>query len=824
MSLFTPKQMAKIQDIAAHSKLRETNKVTYKKSTGSDLQRISEEVKAYFKDSQAILITTKEQLHEYVDNVIKAGIAGIDTETTGLDRIKDTLVGASLYYPGGVECYIPMKHLVPIFDEPYSNQLTYQEVGEEFERIRQAKVKLIFANADFDLSMIYKDLKVDFNDNFYYDVILAWRVLKENEKDNALKVLYMKYVLKGDTKNAKKFSDFFTPELFPYAKPEVAALYAANDAKITYELFIWQLPYTLPDDPKCQKNHLEKLGKIIWGLEFPLVPVMQNLHRVGIYYDKVTGQVLVQRYHAMLEKEMQKLAGMIDRLLAQSVITTTTKRPFTCGADFSPTSPPQVQYVIYDLLHVPEGRDGRSTSKEVLAEINDPVVKQILAVRSLKTNINSFVDKLPRIVAKDKRIHPTFKSIGADCITGNSIVITPNGFYDIQDLCKEAESAPGEMIDKNIDILNKDCKTETTSGVIYFHNETTVKVTLENGMVIEGTPHHPIVVINSDDTENFKTLETLITEDKVKLPLNYANILDNVEYQYDDNNIKVDENYAFNLGENYKNDAYESPQIPDYIYKSPLTVINAYIRGLSKTSSYFYQRKGTKYAFTLTNFTLNTEDKNFIAVALLSQGIVSDITTGTLALSTLNYFRYAMLIGINEHSQASKYKDPKAEEYEQEVWNEFVNSKDTSLFYTTSKVIRIEESKNDVYDLSVPETHSFIANGVVNHNTGRMSSAFPNLQNIPSKHTDIRHSFRATPEQEQKLESENLEFEIAKYWYLTTIDGRDIEAKDAGNCTENDVFSLSQDDTRAQTKVVVDHIEDISNDNSKIKIVFREVM
>ena len=105
-----------------------------------------------------------------------------------------------------------------------------------------------------------------------------------------------------------------------------------------------------------------------------------------------------------------------------------------------------------------------------------------------------------------------------------------------------------------------------------------------------------------------------------------------------------------------------------------------------------------------------------------------------------------------------------------------------------------------------------------------MSSAFPNLQNIPSKHTDIRHSFRATPEQEQKLESENLEFEIAKYWYLTTTDGRDIEAKDAGNCTENDIFSLSQDDTRAQTKVVVDHVEDIPDDNSKIKIVFREVM
>ena len=84
--------------------------------------------------------------------------------------------------------------------------------------------------------MIYKDFKVDTIPAFYYDVILAWRCIQENEKDNTLKGLYAKYVKEGKV-DPQKFSDFFPVKLFPYCKPEIAALYAANDARITYELF-----------------------------------------------------------------------------------------------------------------------------------------------------------------------------------------------------------------------------------------------------------------------------------------------------------------------------------------------------------------------------------------------------------------------------------------------------------------------------------------------------------------------------------------------------------------------------------------------------------
>lgn len=424
MKLFSQADIEKINKVAAKSK--ETSappKATKGKSINTELNAITEKVLNYFKDSDAILITSVEQLHEYVDKFIEAGIGSIDTETTGLDRIRDTIVGSSLYYPGGVECYIPNTHLIPIFDEPYKNQLTYEQVGAEFQRIVDAKCKVIFANADFDLSMIYKDYKVDMCDVCYYDVILAWRCLKENEKDNALKVLYNKYVLKGKG-DPMKFNDFFSPALFPYCKPEVAKLYAAHDAKITYELYEWQLPYTMKDHPRCKKNHLESIADLIWNVEFPLIKVCQMLHRRGVYIDQNVVKVLQKRYHAAHDAEIVKLQQLVQEVIDNTSYSSSTRRPFNTGKDFNEASPVHVKYLLYTMMGVAAGKNGQSTDKEVLKAVNHPVTNQILKVRGLSKLLNTYVDKLPKVVAPDGKIHARFNSVGAD--TGRMSSADPN--------------------------------------------------------------------------------------------------------------------------------------------------------------------------------------------------------------------------------------------------------------------------------------------------------------------------------------------------------------------------------------------------------------
>jgi DNA polymerase-1 len=329
MGLFSQAQMDQINAVAAKSK-EVLKPIQVSKSVTSTQHEIDESTRAvleYFGDSPAILITTVEELHEYVLKAIDFGYCGIDTETTGLDRVKDTIVGFSLYYGDGVECYIPCKHIVPIFETPYKNQLSYEEVGAELQLFVDAGTKMIFANADFDLAMIYKDFKVDLIPVCFYDVILAWRCLKEDEKKNGLKELYSKYVL-GGKGDPKKFSDFFNPRLFPYCKPEVAKLYAANDAKITYELFRWQLPYVTKSHQKCQRNHLEKLADLIWNIEFPMIRVCALMHRVGIYLDRDTSASLKPRYHQKLDKESAVLGSLVDEVMSSVDAITASKSPF----------------------------------------------------------------------------------------------------------------------------------------------------------------------------------------------------------------------------------------------------------------------------------------------------------------------------------------------------------------------------------------------------------------------------------------------------------------------------------------------------------------
>lgn len=50
-----------------------------------------------------------------------------------------------------------------------------------------------------------------------------------------------------------------------------------------------------------------------------------------------------------------------------------------------------------------------------------------------------------------------------------------------------------------------------------------------------------------------------------------------------------------------------------------------------------------------------------------------------------------------------------------EYYNHFKSLSDNNYFF--SKVIEVSDSKNHVYDISVPKSNSFVANGIVNHNT-----------------------------------------------------------------------------------------------------------
>ena len=909
MGLFTPAQLDKINKSAEKSKQALEKPVPQKtKSINADLNRISDEVIQYFKDSPAILITSKSQLHEYITKCIEYGYAGIDTETTGLDRIKDTIVGASLYVPGMPECYIPSKHLVPIFNQPYSDQLSYEDIGEEFQRLVEAKTKMIFANADFDISMIYKDLKVDFADTCYFDVILAWRCLKENELDNTLKTLYNKYVLRGKG-DPKHFSDFFPPSLFPFCKPEVAKLYAANDAKITFDLFMWELPYLTKENLKCQKQHLEQISDLFWNIEMPMVKVCAMLHRRGAYVQKSTTKVLLDRYRGKLLEAEAKLAEMVQAVIDKTDYSVMINCPFKIGKQFGYNSPKDVKYLCFDMLGLEKAS---SLDKEQLALYNNPICNQILECRGLQKLVGTYVEKLPKETTDDSRIHAQFKSVGADCITGDSILPTSNGYRTIQEICESANCREAEhVLVEGLVIVNRDQVAESAQSVIKYTDYPTIKITTECGFTLEGTYNHPIMVSSYTaadcidlgkpkqlaafwDDRKFKTLEEVSVGDYVEIPCNYyigpteyvcTNLTLHPPYQTsktvatlpevydeafaeflgmyhadgsaylrdgtytisisnDDADViqRVDELSLslFNVttshytaqAANHEVETYinciqikdvdkilshgkQHKKIPEAIWRSPKSVINSYIKGLTLDSSVYIDENG-RVALELS--VINNDDARMIQYHLASQGILCYMSynenkdgwlSPRLGFNADNYILFRDLIGFVE---SKKYKIT-----EPCMKNKYVSRRINDSFRLRIK--SIECRTNTVYDLHVPNTHSFVSNGFISHNTGRMSSASPNLQNIPSHATDIRHMFRATPGTSENVVmtdvSETLSVSLAKVDKVLTDEG----LKEVIELQIGDVITLQRQGVPVKRTLL-----QITADNnvSKLTLVFKK--
>lgn len=781
MKLFSSSQIATINKVAEISKASKSNPKKVDKNITSELSRISQQVVEYFKDSEAILITTRDELHSYIDKVIEAGIFAYDTETTGLDRFRDHIVGSSLYYPGGVECYIPNKHLVPIFDQPYKNQLDYEDVKAEFDRLISAKCKLILFNADFDLAVTHIWYKVDFMPIFYFDCYVAWKCLKENELHNGLKELYNKYVL-GGKGDPKKFTDFFKVSLFPYCKPQIAKLYAANDAKITFIFYEWLLPYVTKDNSKCKEHHLERIADLIWNIEFPMVKICQTLFRTGIYLDTDVSTALVNRYHKEIAHEEAKLAVMVQEIIDKNIykVPSKAKKPFNTGKDFNCTSPLHVKYLLYTLMGLPDnvGKKKGSTDKDVLNDINLPVTNQILKVRSLSTLINTFVDKLPNSVTPDGRIHAQFNSViaatGRMCIAKGTKITCLNGTKNIEDI------QPGDIV-YCYDIETQSLKLSKVKHLwLTGKDRDCVKIKWQStgkgdiGELI-CTPEHRILKksgewCRADELKRYDKLAHLRRTpgpEREPRPCLYGwnglstreqDVVKSEIFKCNDTSMIIhhkDENVSNNDLSNLELKTQKEHLIHHGKVRAQ--------RGEISTKQLHCRE--------IVEKSMKSRHEHYITKIKASKQILLDKIkecNGRISYLSGDYTSFknqCEIAGINIEEECRKYNPRYHKERIPEDEFKSVYSMYEGLairiiehfhisydkFYKYCEEYHISRNhmvqsvepcgKYDVYDIEVEGYHNFIAGEICVHN----SSNNPNLQNIPSHAVDIRHMFRATP-------------------------------------------------------------------------------
>lgn len=407
-------------------------------STFDKLQLIYEEVNRVLGGytSNTKVITSKDELSQYIDEAIRNGIIAIDTETNNsLEPLTCLLMGACIYTPGQLSAYIPVHHTHPDTDILIENQLTERDIKEQFDRL--SNTKILMHNGKFD----YEVIKCTCNCvlNIYWDTEIAARILDENE----LAGLKKQYILHIDSTQEKyDIEHLFQGIPYAYVKPEIFALYAATDAYITYRLYEWQ-------KEQFNKPGNEKLFDLFMNVEMPVVPVCAEMELYGIEIDKEYAKRLSNKYHkkvdevnAKIDAELSKYSDKISawRLTKEANYKERNSKPNKTGEftykkskneqlENPPqlNSPTQLAILLYDILGTPaqDKKSPRGTGEEILQKINLPICDLILEKRGLEKLIGTYIDKIPECVnSKDNRLHAHFNQLGAG--TGRFSSSNPN--------------------------------------------------------------------------------------------------------------------------------------------------------------------------------------------------------------------------------------------------------------------------------------------------------------------------------------------------------------------------------------------------------------
>lgn len=372
-----------------------------------------------------LLIRTEEEFISYIDKCIENGVISIDTETTGLDPIEDHIVGLCIYTPGMKAAYIPVAHISYITNDLVDNQLSKEFLKAQLQRLNDNNVKTIWFNAPFDVKFIWYSIGVMLN--IYWDTSIGSRILNSGEPRGCrgLKALHKKYC-RNNEGEAFSFDKLFEGIPFNLIPVNTAYLYAANDAIITYELYLYQAYYLEPDKEGYTKYDMSGPSFVFFQIEMASMPVFIEMEMNGVRIDLDYAKTISDKYHKLADATKQRcdsvLANYKDDIDAYRRATPGCKLTDPVNLD----SPTQLAILLYDVFKIEpvDKKTPRGTGAEILEKIDHPIVDAILDNRFFNKQLSTYVDKIPEIIHKDGRVHCKFNQYGAD--TGRVSSDSPN--------------------------------------------------------------------------------------------------------------------------------------------------------------------------------------------------------------------------------------------------------------------------------------------------------------------------------------------------------------------------------------------------------------
>ncbi|MEI8061823.1 MAG: DNA polymerase [bacterium] len=161
----------------------------------------------------------------------------------------------------------------------------------------------------------------------------------------------------------------------------------------------------------------QKLLHVAEEIEWPLIPVVNLMHDVGVKIDVGYLKILAGEYHRQLSKLETKIWEL-------------------AGNEFNINSPKQLGEILFNVLSL-GAKSGKSKIKKTAtgamstkeSELEKmrgehPIIDFVLEYRELAKLLSTYIDTIPTLVAEDGRLHATFLLAGTT--TGRMASQDPN--------------------------------------------------------------------------------------------------------------------------------------------------------------------------------------------------------------------------------------------------------------------------------------------------------------------------------------------------------------------------------------------------------------
>lgn len=167
----------------------------------------------------------------------------------------------------------------------------------------------------------------------------------------------------------------------------------------------------------------------------------------------------------------------------------------------------------------------------------------------------------------------------------------------------------------------------------------------------------------------------------------------------------------------------DKKKIPNCIMRAPKNIVRKTLQGIFDTDGYV-ETEGNKIGITSKSKDLIEQ----IHLLLLNFGIISSVKS--IVNKKYNHTFYTLRIygeNINKFQKEIGFTcSRKIKVLDEACKKERITNTDKyKENYFLDEIVSIKDSKSHVYDISVPDTHSFVSNGFISHNTwGEVISMF----------------------------------------------------------------------------------------------------